>query len=527
MKDMTARMSELTATILRVRFSDLELERKCCQELLVLAERNGSSYGKAFAYTYLGDYYLTQNDVEKSGKYLHWARDLSKEHNYEALLMKACHLSGFYYHLIYDEQSALQHYMESLIMAERLGNLQQICNSWNNIADMFQSRGALTEAREYYLRAYETLMSNQVDDWRLTLMVLYNLSEIAGTSGDLEEMEQFLRKAEELAPLQEEEQDFHQLCVLSGRCVQAALLEDRLEAVRIAEQVFDQGLHEMEDRYLAIELLLPIGRALVRLGEASCASRYVALLTKYSTMNATSFMQRLLQLRVLYAEAFSSHEELYACYEEYCHRMQNILAAENSVRVSGMRAKIHLQEVIRQQETTREENKQLETAANFDSLTGVHNRRYFDHRLNEATQGAFPGQFGIIMVDIDYFKQYNDTYGHILGDCVLREVGDALKAFCGKGIHPCRYGGDEFACICFQQTDEEIERYIVRVREHVLQVKLEDGNSGYTRQVTLSIGYSNSDGQGQLDANEVVAQADSALYEAKAQGRNRWCRHAE
>lgn len=520
MEDFSTQMSELMDSILQVRFSDLELERQNCLELLKLAELSGSTYAKAFTYTYLGDYYLAQSDAEHSGEYLHWARELCTEHDYEALYMRACHLSGFYYHIIYDEQNALQYYMEALALGEKFDDIQQICNTWNNIADMFQSHGAFEEAKQYYLRAYDAMVFHRCDDGRLLLMILHNLAEITGLSGDAEGMEQYLSMGESLESGPVSEQSLNQLNMRSGRCIQAALRGARDKAVEIAEEILALGLYKLEDRYFVMELLLPVAQALVNLGEADCSKQYITLLSDYSSFNETNFAQRLLRLRILHAETFSDIEARNASYRDYYYKMKSILDVEDGVRVDGMKAKIHLQEVIRQQESTQQENKRLEDAANLDALTGIYNRRHFDHCMSEAAEAPF----GIIMLDIDFFKEFNDNYGHIQGDRVLREVGAALKAHASADILPCRYGGDEFVCICLHCNGQEIEHYITSLRRRIKKLNLLHEHSGCAKQVTLSIGYCVSDADGSVIPQKILTGADRALYLAKKEGRNCWRR---
>lgn len=518
-KTDSARMNELMENIIRVRFSDLELERQNSLELLALADKCGSSYVKAFAYTYLGDYYLAQSDAENSGQYLHWARELCTEHDYEALYMRACHLSGFYYHIICDEQNALQYYLQAL--AEKFDDIQQICNTWNNIADMFQVRGAYEEAKQYYLRAYEAMISHGCHDIRLMLIILHNLAEVTGFSGDADGMEQFLVMGEALEPGPEIERKMNQINMLAGRCVQAALRKDRVKAVKIAEEILTLHPHELEDRYFIMEMILPVAQALVNLGEVDCFKQYYTLLSDCSNLSEASFAQRLLRLRILYAETFADVEERNASYREYYDKMQTILSTEDSVRVSGMNAKIHLQQVIRQQESTQRENKRLEDAVNVDPLTGIYNRRYFDRCMEDTAQTSF----GVIMLDIDYFKEFNDNYGHIQGDQVLREIGAALKAYASDKIKPCRYGGDEFSCICRDCTDQEIEAYVTSLFRWMKELNLPHEHSGCAGRVTLSIGYCCWFGaRTKADPKKILAGADIALYRAKSEGRNCWCR---
>lgn len=515
-------MRDLTDTILKVRFTDLEKERMCCEELLDLAKKHNSMYAKAFAYTYLADYYLAQNNAMLSGQYLLEAKQYCSKDNYPELYLKGCHLSGFYYYMINDEQSALQFYLEASALAQEIGDVYQQCNVWNNLADMFQRRGHLEEAKGYYLKAYDTLRQLNNFDARLMTILLYNLSETYGKLNDLDNMEKCLQKCEAVKQEDADPAMFHHFCCQSGWFLLAAFSEQNELAVSIAHEILDKQFYGVEDRYVIIEFVLPIILSLIALKEETCAQRYLLFIDDYNTMNEIDLMQRLADLRVKYAEAFASDLDLAKSYQEYYKTMKKVIQTEDGVRVRGMNAKIHLQEIIRKHEKTLKENIRLEGAANVDELTGIYNRRYFNEQLDKAYEKKDTKTLGVMMLDVDYFKEYNDNYGHIHGDFVLHEVGNILEASAKEYIIPCRYGGDEFACIFVNQNDEQIEGYIKYIQTKIEDSAMEHLYSKCAKLVTLSIGYSNDEVCLINDENQILKQADQALYAAKNYGRNGW-----
>lgn len=508
----------LIDTILKVRFTDLELEKKCCEELLEFANHEGSTYAKAFAYTYLGDYYLAMNDSIQSGKYLTIARNFCSTKTYPELYMKTCHLLGFYYHLINDEQNAIQYYMESQSIAQELGNTYQICNAWNNIADMYEQHDDYEQANHYYLLAYKTMIEQDCKDNRLITMLEYNLSIVNGYLGKLDEMQRYLTICEQSTYESEEDKSFHKLCYQSGRCLLESFKNNAEEAINIANEILDSNLYGLDDRYLLIVCLIPIGRAAVKLKNIECAKRCIDLLSENCTINEVLLMQRFIDLKTMFAQTFAPKDELLKSYEDYYATMHNVLKAEGEVRVLGMNAKINLLEMIKEHESTLKENERLADEINLDELTGLYNRRYFN--LVTQQNHLVVERFGIIMVDIDYFKQYNDTYGHVSGDFALREVSFALKKYEIPNIIPCRYGGDEFICICLNKTDEQIEDYITNVASHIKNLSIPHENSKCESILTLSIGYSNLSQSLYDDFEIAIKQADKALYSAKDCGRN-------
>jgi diguanylate cyclase (GGDEF)-like protein len=121
------------------------------------------------------------------------------------------------------------------------------------------------------------------------------------------------------------------------------------------------------------------------------------------------------------------------------------------------------------------------------------------------------------MIDIDHFKQVNDTYGHQAGDEVLHAVAQAVERGAGEDSITCRYGGEELAVFFPQRTANEAARIGERIRAGIEKIKTKSGRK--TIQVTVSIGVSHRDSYGQSIV-EVIQAADKALYEAKNGGRN-------
>jgi diguanylate cyclase (GGDEF)-like protein/PAS domain S-box-containing protein len=168
--------------------------------------------------------------------------------------------------------------------------------------------------------------------------------------------------------------------------------------------------------------------------------------------------------------------------------------------------------------------KKLEELSFKDGLTGIANRRMFDSILETEWADARRNQspISLIMLDIDYFKQYNDEYGHIQGDvCLTRVAGILNSASSRPRDFVARIGGEEFAII-LPETDEASARKVAeRCRIAIEQEKIPHAKSGVSDYLTLSMGLSTAI-PGQSDtALSLVEQADKSLYQAKNQGRDR------
>jgi len=163
-----------------------------------------------------------------------------------------------------------------------------------------------------------------------------------------------------------------------------------------------------------------------------------------------------------------------------------------------------------------------------DTLTAINNRRFFDQRLKEEVGLAKRNKrlLSCMLLDVDLFKNVNDTYGHQVGDLVLRDVAALIRAQMRGSDVLSRYGGEEFSALLSQASEEEALEVAERVRESIEQhVFSVDGHADFT--VTISIGVttfnpaSNEEAVMRMEGEFLVGQADKALYEAKANGRNR------
>lgn len=165
----------------------------------------------------------------------------------------------------------------------------------------------------------------------------------------------------------------------------------------------------------------------------------------------------------------------------------------------------------------------LESLVALDGLTNLANRRGFDVALTAAVQRAAREDrpLSLLMVDVDQFKTYNDTYGHQQGDTCLRAVADRCRSVLrGTKDVAARYGGEEFAVIMPDVCRTDAEVIAERIRASIYDLRLSHAASTIADRVTLSIGGVSVSG-GDLDAKRLVMSADEALYASKRGGRNR------
>ncbi|MFC1536650.1 GGDEF domain-containing protein [Pseudomonadota bacterium] len=167
--------------------------------------------------------------------------------------------------------------------------------------------------------------------------------------------------------------------------------------------------------------------------------------------------------------------------------------------------------------------KALRQIATNDGLTGVYNRRSFDTIVDKEVERArrYERDLSLMIIDIDHFKQINDTFGHVAGDAVLKALAEKLSEQLRSNDHLARYGGEEFVIILPETPLEMAQLLAERVRKSAGEHEYQVGNN-QTSHLTLSIGVSSFPEQAST-VEELTFRADSALYEAKETGRNRVC----
>ena len=173
-----------------------------------------------------------------------------------------------------------------------------------------------------------------------------------------------------------------------------------------------------------------------------------------------------------------------------------------------------------------EVNQKLEYLSNIDGLTGIANRRYFDeHLLHEWEKAkSYGAPLSLIMFDIDYFKKFNDTYGHLEGDTCLKSIAEILNNIMERTeCFPARYGGEEFAVILPDTSGENANTMAEQIRTAVEGLQLPHKQSDCLPYVTISLGVATLTPSSLISPEDLIAKADKALYDAKTDGRNRIC----
>ncbi|MBB5016833.1 diguanylate cyclase (GGDEF)-like protein [Chitinivorax tropicus] len=222
--------------------------------------------------------------------------------------------------------------------------------------------------------------------------------------------------------------------------------------------------------------------------------------------------RRTVDIPVIFVTALANPDEEARGFD--CGAVDFISKPFNSVVVRA-RVRNHL-EIKRNREL-------LQRLAITDGLTGLANRRHFEDALSHEVnrQRRRRGDLSLVLIDVDFFKQYNDHYGHPAGDMVLRSLADALVATLQRPADLiARIGGEEFACLLPETEMEGAMAVAERIRSSVEALAMPHACSQASSCVTVSIGVAHVD-SGEPDAGHALYKlADAQLYKAKKRGRN-------
>ncbi|NEQ54652.1 MAG: GGDEF domain-containing protein [Leptolyngbya sp. SIO3F4] len=235
------------------------------------------------------------------------------------------------------------------------------------------------------------------------------------------------------------------------------------------------------------------------------------------------FGKRIYFLLLLTLSLYLGYKQVLAVYFPSSLLRASIQNAQLRKTNQQLRKNLREQKTLKQ--SLKKENRKLYRLANIDRLTQIPNRRFFDQQLeDEWQQLQQAGQpLSVILLDVDYFKRFNDYYGHLAGDHCLQEIARVVnKSLRREADFVARYGGEEFAVV-LPNTDEQGAVAIAQTIQQAIQtLAIPHAQSDISAIVSVSLGIASIVPLPESSWTALVDYADQALYEAKRQGRDRY-----
>jgi len=499
------------------RYQEFDRAINAYQEILQEYAEDGRVVARA--YFCLGETAAMMTDFEKSEAYYKLGIQYGKEYGAIVTWVSSILHLGNIKIAQNNEAKAAEYLYEglALIEAHQLNNLYG--KVYMMLGQLFDSAEDYETAVHYYTLGAEAFLK-EYPDAKEKYAVYYGVRILSIASCHLE-----LGKLEELQQnIQELEAINFAGSLLIGKGVLLALkgyvayLKGEKEtAGALMQQVVEEFANSTEvlDAYNIFSKVYEVLEACSMVKEQK---QVVDLMEKYNRAVSSPMCNALyVDLKIRYSRQVQDKEALLEAYEAY-------YAAEKTYHTNSARQK---QEYIKLRKRLYEEEKEskrklaeLKEQSTIDEVTRLENRHSLLAYTNQTFAEAMEKQqsFGVLLLDVDRFKEFNDTYGHVEGDKCLQQVAEIFKTVL-KGQFCARYGGDEFICIFSGTAREQIQEFCEEIHKQVKELYLPHQKNTPYGLVTVSLGASIRIPTEQDDFVMFLQEADEKLYQCKENGR--------
>lgn len=559
-------IANLAVTYLEL--GDLENARLYAQQAINAAREQNDQIIESACLQYLGIIAKKEGRTEQAIHFLN--ASLAIYHSTREMIHATEVLLEF--HKLYFEQGnveqSLRYLHNALSVAEETDSQPLRIDVYTQLAAVYESIGDIATALTYHNRRLQTVetMDQQQREQRLRsfgVQIAFDQSfrEKEAYRTLSQELDQKARELEVRSrQLEETNLALHAISDI-GKSITATFSLDRIFALvheRLRDlmeiDAFGIGLYLPEQNSIEYAYLVEDGQQLRESGisldsktsfATACFRQKKGILVNSPSEDVSGYVDAFVSHRgkpmpALMFQPLMVEEETIGvitvqCRKEnvYNERTMNVLgtlSAYLSIAIQNARKSDKLQEEIRRRRLAQQElqrlNSELASLSNRDGLTGIANRRHFDEFLQHSWGVALRQRLklSLLMIDIDYFKEYNDSFGHLSGDEVIKQIAQTLQK-CAKRSSDlvARYGGDEFV-VLLGDTDAAGALQVAReVQQAVATCGIAHGSSSIGPQVTISIGLATMMPDRETQPCDLVARGDLALYQAKQAGRDRAC----
>jgi diguanylate cyclase (GGDEF)-like protein len=511
--------------VLDSRGRDAERTLKSCLEIERYAKEHKDAALLGFAYFYSGETYYLLNDVEHMFHNIAQAIHLLGQTGQWELIARSYNLMAISSVNKGNVSAAMDYYLTGLNYCRKYGITKMEISIMQNLGNLYMENGVYHEAQSYFEQAYSYYKSNLTKKGNYVgLTAIYvNLARCYMLQGMLDKTRVYIEKLDSECESYYEDIDYlyvgcmkaryyHLIRSYARRDAQIAEIQEKIDKYVQIMEVFD-------DLYDFCNLMLEIDRDDVlwmvvgKLDEIVKNAGVVNLQRKVISLKIKGYRKN--QDNASYLQAAGLYYEL-----------SEIMERENKDMIVNM---LYVRSSL---ERANESRKQMEAVnvklleqSETDQLTGLANRYRLNDYSEKVLEYCFEHQLPLAMeiLDIDFFKQYNDNYGHQQGDECITAIANQLKKMENGQTFCARYGGDEFIVIYAGMSAEEVRERAETLRQNIMNLKLEHLYSKALPIVTISQGISYGIPEKENRSWDFLHVADMLLYRVKARSRNDIC----
>ena len=501
-------------------------DNETCQKVMEYAADTGSQKLAGLGLYYLAEYYWQNDQYENTLQCLTESIGYLKNEQMYELLARTYNMMG----AVSDRMVALSSYYNCLQYAEKYHFYYIQGMAESNIAYTLVRMRLRQEAIQHYRTAID-FYSKSEKTYQLNYNRINCMIECGCCHMYMGEMEEALRLWNQIEQIiREAPESYYSKITLEMYRISCELLQGHEEealklAADLLEQLSDRDVFEeiMDELVILAGILeiLPDGKYLEELiriiDEKHIEEHYNIFLDLYPIKS------EFLQKKGLTWEYIDYTRQYFDIYEKY--QRENREALINVIELQN-----RLKNVTLDWTNMKASNRELESLAMHDELTGLANRTFLHEYLTSSFEHAYEEHelMGVELMDIDFFKEYNDHYGHLAGDQCLKAIAGVLRKQQVPGkIFCARYGGDEFMILYTGMTVEKIRRVAEDILREVRKLKLPHECSNCSNYVSVSQGVFVRIPVGNSKEWDFTSRADDLLYKTKSCGRNSICLSTE
>ncbi len=509
--------------VLSSRIKNTELTIKNCKLIFDYARDNKDSKLLGFSYYYLAESYFIENKYEDFIKNLILGLEYQQKATLVNLISKSYNMLGINAENQGNISAAIDYFMISLRYSQKYELDHEAGIVYTNIGQIYIKLKDYKLAKECLEKANHSF-GNEVDNANYSQNNMILETTLATCYIRLEDMDSARSYFNKIQKVRDKYLvDIHnQIILYSFEANYYDAIKDYNNLNQSVNYLIEliEEIPSLLDIYDEAFLLCDLLTTNKRFDDLLKVISRMEVLTKQAGI--TNMLLQILKLKIKYFDLVQDKAAYLEACSEYYELSDQLESEGKTNELRAIELRIDLEQIKEKQEIIQKENQILLEKSERDSLTKLPNREKLNSYSELAFNRAYENQtsLGIEVFDIDYFKQYNDTYGHQAGDICLKKITKLLHRLMNNGIFCARYGGDEFIIIYENMTDDEIMAIAKKLQQDVLDLNLKvEGPQEYIN-ITISQGIRNSVPKEGNKIWDYFYVADAAMYRVKKDKKN-------
>lgn len=514
----------LVEKIMEGRVSAYDRVNTSCSGLIMIGEKLKDDKLLAYGNYYMSEYYYHMADYEKSMEYGRKSLLYGTRADAKDIVARAYNIMGILYRSDENYAYAIENYLKSAEYAKKAGLFYEYAMVTGNIALLFFEIQDYDKSMSYYKESfayYEYAKQNQFYYFNKAT-VLQSLAEIHVLQGEYDDVGRIVKELLELISVRQEGYrivdavPIYMFASIYNHKIGKDAERDRYIALAVEAMKTEEYVIEIYETSLKFcDMLLEINRY----------DEFENIMSYYKDCKDEEFQDGMMSVqRILmkYYLKMGKFPEYIGCSEAFLASYDNKIKNHNKDIKNIINLRTNLNDTIVEIDEIKEYSEKMRIKAETDELTGLANRTGYNNYSEMTFEKAYSEKslYGVALIDVDFFKQYNDRYGHLKGDECLKSIAHVLLGEKNEHVYPARYGGDEFVIVFTGMEQRQIREVVKRIKQKVADLAIVNEDSKVNEYITLSQGAFVRVPNGQNKLWDFMSKADDVLYRVKKYGKN-------